>query len=244
MGPAEILKHGTEKMGIEISQYQIEQFIKYKDVLLEWNQKMNLTAITEEREIIIMHFLDSISCLQTEYLPIRPTGESVRLIDVGTGAGFPGIPLKIMLPEIKLTLLDSLKKRIGFLEEVSKDLGLDGVEFIHGRAEDFGKNKNYREKYNCVVSRAVAALNILTEYCLPFVKVGGYFICQKGPKLTEEMEEAKKAIKILGGKIVEQIKIDIPFSDRDHYILVIEKIKQTPIKYPRKAGKPSKTPIR
>lgn len=244
MGPAEILKHGTEKMGIEISQYQIEQFIKYKDILLEWNQKMNLTAITEEREIIIMHFLDSISCLQTGYLPIRPTGESARLIDVGTGAGFPGIPLKIMLPEIKLTLLDSLKKRIGFLEEVSKGLDLNGVEFIHGRAEDFGKNKNYREKYNCVVSRAVAALNILAEYCLPFVKVGGYFICQKGPKLIEEMEEAKKAIKILGGKIVEQIKIDIPFSDRDHYILVIEKIKQTPIKYPRKAGKPSKNPIR
>lgn len=244
MEPVEILKHGTKKMGIEISQYQIEQFIKYKDILLEWNQRMNLTAITEEREIIIMHFLDSISCLQTGYLSIRSTGESIRLIDVGTGAGFPGIPLKIMLPGIKLTLMDSLKKRIGFLKEAGKELGLDGVEFIHGRAEDFGKNKDYREKYNCVVSRAVAALNILVEYCLPFVKVGGYFICQKGPKLIEEMEEAKKAIKILGGKIVEQVKIDIPFSDREHYILITEKIKQTPIKYPRKAGKPSKNPIK
>ena len=244
MEPVEILKHGTKKMGIEISQYQIEQFIKYKDILLEWNQRMNLTAITEEREIIIMHFLDSISCLQTGYLSMRSTGESIRLIDVGTGAGFPGIPLKIMLPGIKLTLMDSLKKRIGFLKEAGKELGLDGVEFIHGRAEDFGKNKDYREKYNCVVSRAVAALNILVEYCLPFVKVGGYFICQKGPKLIEEMEEAKKAIKILGGKIVEQVKIDIPFSDREHYILITEKIKQTPIKYPRKAGKPSKNPIK
>ncbi|MCK9267377.1 MAG: 16S rRNA (guanine(527)-N(7))-methyltransferase RsmG [Alkaliphilus sp.] len=244
MEPVEILKHGTKKMGIEISQYQIEQFIKYKDILLEWNQRMNLTAITEEREIIIMHFLDSISCLQTGYLSMRSTGESIRLIDVGTGAGFPGIPLKIMLPGIKLTLMDSLKKRIGFLKEAGKELGLDGVEFIHGRAEDFGKNKDYREKYNCVVSRAVAALNILVEYCLPFVKVGGYFICQKGPKLIEEMEEAKKAIKILGGKIVEQVKIDIPFSDREHYILITEKIKQTPIKYPRKAGKLSKNPIK
>ena len=244
MEPAEILKHGTEKMGIEISQYQIEQFIKYKDLLLEWNQKMNLTAITEEKEIIIMHFLDSISCLQTKGLSIRPTAGPLQLIDVGTGAGFPGIPLKIMLPEIKLTLLDSLKKRIGFLEEVGKELNLDGMEFIHGRAEDFGENKDYREKYNCVVSRAVAALNVLAEYCLPFVRVGGYFICQKGPKLIGEMEEAKKAIKILGGKIEEQIKTDIPFSNREHYILIIKKIKQTPIKYPRKAGKPSKNPIK
>ncbi|MDI9475583.1 MAG: 16S rRNA (guanine(527)-N(7))-methyltransferase RsmG [Natronincolaceae bacterium] len=239
MEPIEILKRGTEEMGIEISHKQAEQFIKYKDILLEWNRKMNLTTITEEREIIIKHFLDSLSCIQTKYL--KNTG---KMIDIGTGAGFPGIPLKIILPDIKLTLLDSLKKRIGFLEEVCAELDLGGIEFIHGRAEDFGQNKNYREKYKYVVSRAVAALNVLTEYCLPFAQVGGHFICQKGPKLIEEIKDAQKAIKILGGKVVEQIKIELPFSDRDHYILVIEKIKQTPIKYPRKAGKPSKNPIK
>ena len=239
MEPIEILKRGTEEMGIEISHKQAEQFIKYKDILLEWNRKMNLTTITEEREIIIKHFLDSLSCIQTKYL--KNTG---KMIDIGTGAGFPGIPLKIILPDIKLTLLDSLKKRIGFLEEVCAELDLGGIEFIHGRAEDFGQNKNYREKYKYVVSRAVAALNVLTEYCLPFAQVGGHFICQKGPKLIEEIKDAQKAIKILGGKVVEQIKIELPFSDRDHHILVIEKIKQTPIKYPRKAGKPSKNPIK
>ena len=239
MEPIEILKRGTEEMGIEISHKQAEQFIKYKDILLEWNRKMNLTTITEEREIIIKHFLDSLSCIQTKYL--KNTG---KMIDIGTGAGFPGIPLKIILPDIKLTLLDSLKKRIGFLEEVCAELDLGGIEFIHGRAEDFGQNKNYREKYKYVVSRAVAALNVLTEYCLPFAQVGGHFICQKGPKLIEEIKDAQKAIKILGGKVVEQIKIELPFSDRDHHILVVEKIKQTPIKYPRKAGKPSKNPIK
>ena len=239
MEPIEILKYGTKEMGIEISHSQAEQFIKYKDILLEWNQKMNLTTITEEREIIVKHFLDSLSCLQTKYL--KNTG---KMIDVGTGAGFPGIPLRIILPEIKLTLLDSLKKRIGFLEEVCSELGLNGIEFIHGRAEDFGQNRGYREKYKYVVSRAVAALNVLTEYCLPFAQVGGHFICQKGPKLIEEIKDAQKSIKILGGKIVEQIKIELPFSDRDHHILVVEKIKQTPIKYPRKAGKPSKNPIK
>ena len=239
MEPIEILKRGTEEMGIEISHKQAEQFIKYKDILLEWNRKMNLTTITEEREIIIKHFLDSLSCIQTKYL--KNTG---KMIDIGTGAGFPVIPLKIILPYLILTLLDSLKKRIGFLEEVCAELDLGGIEFIHGRAEDFGQNKNYREKYKYVVSRAVAALNVLTEYCLPFAQVGGHFICQKGPKLIEEIKDAQKAIKILGGKVVEQIKIELPFSDRDHYILVIEKIKQTPIKYPRKAGKPSKNPIK
>ncbi len=239
MEPIEILKHGTKEMGIEISHNQAEQFIKYKDILLEWNRKMDLTTITEEKEIIIKHFLDSLSCIQTKYLK-----NEGKMIDVGTGAGFPGIPLKIILPDIKLTLLDSLKKRIGFLEEVCSELGLDGTEFIHGRAEDFGQNKNYREKYKYVVSRAVAALNVLTEYCLPFAQVGGHFICQKGPKLIEEIKDAQKAIKILGGEIVEQIKIELPFSDRNHHILVIGKTKQTPTKYPRKAGKPSKTPIK
>lgn len=235
----EMLKEGTGKMGIEISDRQADQFIRYKDILLEWNQKMNLTAITEEKEVIVKHFLDSLSCIQTQYLR-----DDDKIIDVGTGAGFPGIPLKIALPSIDLTLLDSLKKRVGFLEEVFTQVGLTGVEFVHGRAEDLGKNKDYREKYDCVVSRAVAALNVLVEYCMPFIRVGGYFICQKGPNLKDEIEDAKKAIKVLGGEIVEQIRPDIPFSDREHNILIIKKVKQTPSKYPRKAGKPNKEPIK
>lgn len=235
----DILKDGSKEMNVEITDYQVDQLIKYKDILLEWNQKMNLTAIEEEKEVMIKHFLDSLSCIQTKYLKTEG-----RMIDVGTGAGFPGVPLKIALPNIELTLLDSLKKRIGFLEEVCRETNLINVEFLHGRAEDFGQNKAHREKYDYAVSRAVAALNVLVEYCLPFVKVGGYFICQKGPGLIEELPEAKNAIKILGGEVVDQIVIDLPFSDITHHILVIKKIKQTPIKYPRKAGKPSKEPIK
>ena len=235
----DILKDGSKELNVEITGHQVDQLIKYKDILLEWNQKMNLTAIEEEKEVMIKHFLDSLSCIQTKYLKTEG-----RMIDVGTGAGFPGVPLKIALPNIELTLLDSLKKRIGFLEEVCRETNLINVEFLHGRAEDFGQNKAHREKYDYAVSRAVAALNVLVEYCLPFVKVGGYFICQKGPGLIEELPEAKNAIKILGGEVVDQIVIDLPFSDITHHILVIKKIKQTPIKYPRKAGKPSKEPIK
>jgi len=235
----DILKDGSKEMNIEITDHQIDQLIKYKDILLEWNQKMNLTAIDEEKEVMIKHFLDSLSCIQTKYLKNEGS-----MIDVGTGAGFPGIPLRIVLPNIKLTLLDSLKKRIGFLEEVCRETSLNNVEFVHGRAEDFGQSKDHREKYDYAVSRAVAALNVLVEYCLPYVKVGGYFICQKGPGLMEELPQAKKAIRILGGQVVDQIAVTLPFSDITHYILVIKKTKQTPAQYPRKAGKPSKEPIK
>ena len=235
----DILRDGSKELNIEITDNQIDQLIKYKDILLEWNEKMNLTAIEEEREVMIKHFLDSLSCIQTKYL--KSEG---KMIDVGTGAGFPGVPLKIALPNIELTLLDSLKKRIGFLEEVCRENNLSNVEFVHGRAEDVGQNKAYREKYDYAVSRAVASLNVLVEYCLPFVKIGGYFICQKGPGLIEELPEAKNAIKLLGGQVVDQIAVTLPFSDIMHHILVIKKIKQTPSKYPRKAGKPSKEPIK
>jgi len=234
----DILKQGSKELHIEITDHQIDQLIKYKDILLEWNQKMNLTAIEDEKEVMIKHFLDSLSCIKTKYLKSEGT-----MIDVGTGAGFPGVPLKMALPNIELTLLDSLKKRIGFLEEVCRETSLNKVEFVHGRAEDFGQNKVYREKYDYAVSRAVAALNVLVEYCLPFVKVGGYFICQKGPGLIDELPEAKNAIKVLGGEVVDQIAVTLPFSDITHHILVIKKIKQSPSKYPRKAGKPSKEPI-
>jgi 16S rRNA (guanine527-N7)-methyltransferase len=199
---------------------------------------MNLTAIEEEKEVVIKHFLDSISCGKVQQL--KPIG---KVIDVGTGAGFPGIPLKVIFPELKVTLLDSLNKRINFLKEVCLQLELKDVEFIHGRAEDFGQDKKHREVYDYAVARAVAPLNILVEYCLPFVKVGGFFICQKGKALDEELHEGKRAIEILGGKVVDQQHITLPFSDITHSILVIEKTKQIPTKYPRKAGKPTKNPL-
>ena len=238
MDAKELLREGCNQFNISISDEEINQFIQYKETLLEWNQKMNLTAIEDEKEIIIKHFLDSISCLLIKEL----RGEG-SLIDVGTGAGFPGIPIKIMQPQIKLTLLDSLNKRISFLQEVCNQLKIADITYIHGRAEDIGQNKLYREKYNYAVARAVASLNVLAEYCLPFVKVGGYFICQKGPQLEEEMKVANKAISILGGEVVDQQIINLPFSDISHRIVVIKKVKQTPTNYPRKAGKPSKEPI-
>lgn len=234
----EMLLEGCRKLDVEIKEEQLLQLIQYKDTLLEWNQKMNLTAIEEPREIIIKHFLDSITCLKVSQL----TGEGT-LIDVGTGAGFPGIPLKVLLPNVEVTLLDALNKRIGFLKEVVNQLQLEKVNFIHGRAEDFGQNNSFREQYDFSVARAVASLNVLSEYCLPFVKPGGYFICQKGPQLELELKEAKKALSVLGGEVVEEMTVQLPFSDIHHRIVVIKKIKQTPTKYPRKAGKPSKEPI-
>lgn len=235
----ELLVKGAKELGLEIKDREVEQFFKYKDILLDWNQRMNLTAITEDREVVIKHFLDSISCIKMDQL--KGGG---RIIDVGTGAGFPGIPLKIIFPQLKLTLLDSLQKRINFLKEVCDELELKDVDFIHGRAEDYGRDKDHREKYDYAVARAVAPLNVLVEYCLPFVKKEGYFICQKGRSLDEEIVDAKKAIKVMGGKIVDKKAINLPFSDIIHNILVIEKTRETSTKYPRKAGKPSKNPIK
>ncbi len=234
----EMLHQGCDDLGITIKEEQINQLLKYKDILLEWNQRMNLTAIEDPKEVIIKHFLDSITCLQVSQLKSDGT-----LIDVGTGAGFPGIPLKILFPELQLTLLDALNKRINFLKEVASALELKEVNFVHGRAEDFGQNKNYRGQFDFAVARAVASMNVLAEYCLPFVRVGGYFICQKGPQLEVELKEAKKALSVLGGQVVEELTPQLPFSDIKHRIVVIEKVKQTPTKYPRKAGKPSKEPI-
>ncbi|NLM04000.1 MAG: 16S rRNA (guanine(527)-N(7))-methyltransferase RsmG [Clostridiales bacterium] len=234
-----LLIEGSKEIGLEIDDKKVEQIFLYKDILLEWNEKMNLTAITDDKEVIIKHFLDSISCIKMEQLKNQGS-----IIDVGTGAGFPGIPLKIIYPELKLTLLDSLQKRINFLKEVCEKLELKEVEFIHGRAEDYGQDQNHRSKYDYAVARAVAPLNVLVEYCLPFVKTGGYFICQKGPSLDEEILDAKKAIEVLGGKIVDKKAVQLPFSDIIHHILVIEKTREISTKYPRKAGKPSKNPIK
>lgn len=234
----EILLSGSQQMGVSLNEKQVDMFLKYKDLLIEWNEKINLTAITEDRDVMIKHFLDSVSCMKVPYIK-----ENDKVIDVGTGAGFPGIPINIYYKDVQLTLLDSLNKRIKFLKEVCTNIGLNHVKFEHGRAEDYGKNKNHREKYDVVVARAVAQLNILSEYCLPFVKVGGYFICQKGPNIDEELKNAKKSIEILGGKFVEKKDIKLPFTDITHNIVVIQKQKNTPAKYPRKAGTPTRNPL-
>ncbi len=235
----ELLKKGLEDLGITTTDKILDGFNVYREILVDWNQKMNLTGIEEEKEVYIKHFLDSVSAVSKGYIK-----DGMSIIDVGTGAGFPGLPLKICLNNLELTLLDSLNKRITFLQEVSKSVDLNGIKFIHGRAEDFGKDDQYREQYDIATARAVAGLPILMEFCVPFVKVGGHFICLKGPNADLELEESKAAMQVLGVEFVEKIDIDLPETDLKHNILVFKKTKNTPIKYPRKAGKPVKNPIK
>ena len=229
---------GLEKLGISLSKEQINQFLKYYEMLVEKNKVMNLTAITEFEEVVVKHFLDSISI--GKYYDME---KADTLIDVGTGAGFPGIPLKIAYPNLKITLLDSLNKRIKFLAEVCEELGLDNVELIHGRAEDFGINANYREKYNICVSRAVANLSTLSEYCLPFVKVSGYFISYKSGNVEEELNNSKKAMHLLGAEVEKVENFMLPDTEIGRSFVFIKKIKNMAKKYPRKAGMPSKEPL-
>ncbi len=233
-----ILNNGIKEYGITLSDSQIDQFMMYYEILIEWNQVMNLTAITAFDEVCTKHFLDSISLCKA----IDCTQE-YTLMDVGTGAGFPGIPLKIAFPNLQITLLDSLGKRVKFLNEVIQRLGLHGIQAIHGRAEDYAKANLLREKFDICVSRAVANLSTLSEYCIPYLKEGGFFISYKSEKLSEEMSNAKKAIEILGGNIVSQNEFLLPNSDIYRNLLVIQKIALTPKKYPRKAGLPSKEPL-
>jgi len=234
-----ILYEGLRELGIETNEEIIEKLLLFKDIMLEWNEKINLTAITEEREVFIKHFLDSATCISTGYIK-----NGMKVIDVGTGAGFPGVPVKIMQGDIYITLLDSLNKRINYLREAVDRLGLRDVQLLHARAEEGGNNKAHREMYDVVLSRAVASMNVLCEYCLPFAKVGGVFICQKGPDVTEELKEAEKAIKELGGELVEIKQFTLPYSDISHNIIIIRKAVHTPTKYPRKPGKPSSNPIK
>lgn len=238
MNSIEALLKGVGDLNIELSQVQAERFVKYKELLKEWNKKINITAITEDDEIDIKHFLDSLTPVAT-----RLFENSIKLIDIGTGGGFPGLPLKIYNEGLKVTLLDSLNKRITFLKEVIEALGLKDIEAIHGRAEEFGRKEDFREQYDISISRAVASLNTLSEYCIPFVKVGGYFVSMKGPDVEDELREAEGGIKILGGKIVEVATVKIPLSDIVHTLIIIEKIKETPTKYPRAGGKPKKNPL-
>lgn len=232
-------KSDLKELGVSLSEKQVEQFLTYYEMLVEWNEKMNLTAITEYDEVMKKHFVDSLSLIKA-----FDVSQERTVIDVGTGAGFPGLALKIAYPNLKVTLLDSLNKRIQFLDAVIAKLGLEDVETIHGRAEDFAKPDKLREKFDLCVSRAVANLSTLSEYCLPFVKVGGQFISYKSEKITEEMEAAGKAISILGGKVVGQVEFQLPDSDIYRNLFMIEKIKETPKKYPRKAGLPGKEPIK
>ena len=233
-----ILNDGIKEFGITLSDSQIDQFMMYYKILIEWNQVMNLTAITAFNEVCIKHFLDSISLCK-----VIDCTQEYTLMDVGTGAGFPGIPLKIVFPNLQITLLDSLGKRVKFLNEVIQRLGLHGIQAIHGRAEDYAKANLLREKFDICISRAVANLSTLSEYCIPYVKEGGFFISYKSEKLSEEMSNAKKAIEILGGNIVSQNEFLLPNSDIYRNLLVIQKIALTPKKYPRKAGLPSKEPL-
>ncbi len=232
------LIEGAKEFNIDLSDRQINQFITYMDVLQEWNQKMNLTGLEEEDEIVIKHFLDSISCISG----IKINGNE-KVIDIGTGAGFPAIPLKIIHPNIKLTLLDSLNKRITFLKHLVKELGLKDVECIHGRAEEYGSQSNYRESYDYVLARAVASLNVLSEYTIPFVKTGGVFLSQRGSSVKEEVIQGTEAIETLGGEIRDIIEVDLPYSNADRYLVLIDKVRKTPTKYPRRPGKPKKNPL-
>ena len=232
----DILKEGSRMLGGELSENQIDMLCRYSELLVEWNGRMNLTAITDEREIAIKHFLDSLSVLAT-----GKVGENV--IDVGTGAGFPGLVIKIARPEIRLTLLDSLKKRLTFLEAVASELSLDNVQLIHARAEEGARRPQLREKFDTAVSRAVANMTKLSEYCLPYVKPGGYFLALKGPQAEEEIKEARRTISILGGGEPEIIDAYIPFGELSHKTAVVKKVRRTPMQFPRKSQQIAKSAV-
>jgi len=227
----EYFLEAAQSVGVELNNETLNQFDKYKDLLLEWNEKINLTAITEEKDIIIKHFADSLTCLK--YIPTN-----AKILDVGTGAGFPGIPLKIMRDDLDITLLDSLNKRIIYLTDVIDKLELKKISAVHGRAEELGKQKEYREKYDVVTARAVANLRVLSEYCVPFIKVGGSFIAMKGSNVDEEIKEAQVIIEKLGGKIEKIEKIILNANEEIiHHIVEIKKVKSTPNEYPRRIVK-------
>lgn len=235
----EMLRDGARSYSIELDDKKIEQFMSYKKLLVEWNEKMNLTAITDDEGVIKKHFIDSISIVKSGVIR-----DGMRVIDVGTGAGFPGIVLKIIMPSVRVVLLDSLNKRVNFLNAVIEELGLEGIEAVHGRAEEMAANQNFRESFDIATARAVANMTVLSEYCIPYVRVGGYFVALKGPSAPEELEGAKNAIGTLGGKFVEIMDTEIPGEEMKHKIVIVEKITNTDKKYPRKAGQIEKKPIK
>lgn len=230
------IKEKLEKIDISLGENSAQKLYQYMKMVIEWNEKINLTAIIEPKDFILKHFVDSLTVA-------KEVEDDSKVIDVGTGAGFPGIPLKIENNSLNMVLLDSLNKRLNFLNEVIATLNLKNVETVHARAEEFSKNKKYREQYDVTLSRAVAPLNVLLEYLLPLVKVGGKAICMKGSNAEEEIEDSKKALEILGGKIETVKKMALPDTDIKREIIIVRKVKETPLKYPRKPGTPSKEPI-
>ena len=235
---SQIFESKLNSLGITLTSRQQEQFVKFYELLVEWNKVMNLTGITEYEEVNEKHFVDSLSLVQA-----IDVNKVETVIDVGTGAGFPGIPLKIVFPHLKIVLLDSLNKRINFLNTVISELGLTEITTIHGRAEDYAKQADYREKFDLCVSRAVANLSTLSEYCLPYVKTGGMFIPYKSGEIDDEVQQAKKAIHILGGKLDEVIKFQLPGTEINRSFVKIHKTQNTAKRYPRKAGMPAKEPL-
>lgn len=234
-----ILESRLEPLHITLSGMQLNQFDKFYDLLVEWNKVMNLTGITEYQDVVEKHFLDSLSIVK-----IIDMNQIEYAIDIGTGAGFPGIPLKIAFPDINIVLLDSLNKRIKFLDHIIEELKLDGIRTIHGRAEDYAREAGYREKFDLCVSRAVANLASLSEYCLPYVRVGGRFVSYKSGDIEQEISESERAIKILGGKVYQVEKFNLPGTEIQRSFVMIKKMKNTQNKYPRKAGMPTKEPLK
>lgn len=234
----EYLVQAAAEQSIALSDKQLDGFVRYYELLIEWNEKMNLTAITDAKEVAVKHVIDSLACYDEAVFPY-----GCRVIDVGTGAGFPGLPLKILRPDIELTLLDSLNKRLTFLRQVVEALSLEGVHFVHARAEEGSRTKELREQFDVALSRAVARLNVLCELCLPFVTRGGYFIALKGAQYAEEQAEASHAISLLGGKLVDTKPVKLPGLEDKRAVLYIKKEKPTPATYPRKAGTPERQPL-
>ena len=232
------MSEAAEAAGLQLSDNQLQQFDRYYELLIEWNGKMNLTAITEPQEVAVKHMVDSLTALETGLF-----AEGATVIDVGTGAGFPGLPLKIYRPDLKLTLMDSLQKRVGFLEAVVEELGLQEVVCVHARAEEGARNKAYREKFDLAVSRAVAALPVLAEYTLPFVKQGGFLVALKGAKYAEEAEAAARSLSLLGGSAPKCREVKLPGLEDKRAIVTVKKLKPTPKAYPRKAGTPARKPL-
>ena len=235
----DIMNAACQNVGIDFTERMYNQFMTYKSMIQEWNEKVNLTAITEDEEMVKKHFIDCIKCFNFSELR-----NVENIIDVGTGAGFPGIPISILGKDIKVSLLDSLNKRINFLNDVSTKLELNSVSTYHGRAEDYARKNEFREVYDVAISRAVANMTVLSELCLPFVKIDGYFVAMKGPSIEEELDDAKNAIGTLGGKVEKVIEVSIEETDLKHNLVIIRKIKKTPDVYPRKAGTAAKKPLK
>lgn len=234
----DLMAAAANDVGIELSKEQYDKFIKYMRLVQEWNEKINLTAITKDNEFVKKHFIDCIKAFKSDAIK-----NAESLIDVGTGAGFPGLPIAILSPDTKVTLLDSLNKRINFLNTVVRELELKNVTTIHSRAEDGAKNKALREKFDIATSRAVANMSVLSEFCIPYVRLGGHFIALKGPSVTEELQNSKNALGTLGGKLITVKEVDIEGTDLKHNLVVVEKVKETPKAYPRKAGTVTKKPL-